>query len=90
MTKTQKYLLGILLLSLGILKLLLTNKGHFFLQDELRYRYSLAFLREILEADFVGALKQMYQRHLMLRPGLVIVNLPPAILQVILDRKSVV
>ena len=84
MNSKEKKWLRMLLLFVLLARLALLPKGHFHLQDELRYRYSLAFLREIKEGNWLEAGQQLYQRHLMLRPTLVLAYIPAAVLQGVL------
>lgn len=79
----KKFGLFILIAGLTIMKLALVTKGHFHMQDELRYRYTFAFIREIVNLNFLEAGRQLWQFNLYARPGLVLFNLPPALLQVI-------
>jgi len=84
MEQSQKRLLIIFFLSLLVFRMSLISVGHFDRQDELRYRYSLAFLREARDGHIVEAVKQMYQFHLYGRPGLVLAHLPQAFIQGVL------
>ncbi len=81
LTKRQKKLLLGVVIVLAVMRLALIPKGHFFMQDELRYRYSLAFVREMILGNFLQATRQLYEPYLALRPGLVLINLPAAIIQ---------
>src|SRR3989344_2871283 len=79
----MKYRLALVIIfaALASIRLLLVPKGHFFLQDELRYRYSFVFVRELIHLDFFEAFGQLFQVYLDARPLLVIFNLPTALLQ---------
>jgi hypothetical protein len=79
----KKFDLILMVVGLILARLMLTPNGHFHMQDELRYRYTFAFIREASQLDFLEALKQLFQFPLYARPLLVIFNLPTALLQVL-------
>lgn len=81
---TKNLGLVLVLISLTVFRLTLATKGHFHLQDELRYRYSFAFIREVVTLHPVEAMRQMFAFPLFARPLLVLFNLPTASLQVLL------
>lgn len=80
----MKYRLALIMIfaALAMARLLLVPKGHFFMQDELRYRYSFVFIRELVNLNPIEALRQLFHIYLDARPMLVIFNLPTAWLQV--------
>jgi len=78
----QFLILFLVLISILAFRLLLINKGHFHLQDELRYRYTFALIRELINFRPISAAEQLFQFPLYARPGLVLFNIPTAILQV--------
>lgn len=81
--KRDKLPIAIVLVAMAVMRFILISKGHFWLQDELRYRYAWAFIRDLVSLQPIKALQQLFEFNLYARPGLVIFNLPAAILQVV-------
>lgn len=79
---SRYFFIGVILVIIAGVRLMLITKGHFHLQDELRYRYTFAFIRELTELQVAEAMRQLFQFPLYARPLLVLVNLPTALLQV--------
>lgn len=80
--RINRPVLWLILLALTGARLALVFKGHFHLQDELRYRYTFAFIRELIQGQLVEAARQLFAFPLFARPLLVLFNLPSAFLQV--------
>ncbi len=68
----------------GLWRLTILPGGYFYIQDELRYRYSLALVRELASGNLIEAIKQLFQFNLYARPGMVLVHLPTAIMQAVI------
>lgn len=81
---TKYWAIVLVIITLGVMRLSLINKGYFYFQDELRYRYSLAFVREIGNLNFREAGRQLFEFNLYARPGLVLINIPVVLIQVVL------